>query len=112
MELKFRTPLQCWRITDVLIVPLWNRNVVVDEEGNPSNDSLNRTIMELKLRFSLDQSFLDERLNRTIMELKSSSSSSRIICSSRLNRTIMELKFVIITTGNERGEVLIVPLWN
>ena len=90
MELKFRTPLQCWRITDVLIVPLWNRNVVVDEEGNPSNDSLNRTIMELKLRFSLDQSFLDERLNRTIMELK----------------------FVIITTGNERGEVLIVPLWN
>ena len=76
-------------VSIVLIVPLWNWNICGGEGGWCAICS-NRTFMELKLLLS------------QLIEI-------RQICS---NRTFMELKFIGNITELSVLIVLIVPLWN
>ena len=55
MELKSRTSKTVWTIKLVLIVPLWNWNIDIDDVFSTS-DSFNRTFMELKWKFAVMRS--------------------------------------------------------
>ena len=57
-----------------------------------TGQSLNRTFMELKLVFKLNDVRVDVRLNRTFMELKLDDGLGGFVDAGSLNRTFMELK--------------------
>ena len=77
-----------------------------------TGQSLNRTFMELKLVFKLNDVRVDVRLNRTFMELKLGKMQLYLDRRRCLNRTIMELKRMFCQTCLLNSRVLIVPLWN
>ena len=54
----------------VLIVPLWNWNLVKDFPSKAYHSSFNRTFMELKYAGDAAQVMLSASFNRTFMELK------------------------------------------
>ena len=89
MELKFLHTEANQNQHQVLIVPLWNWNRI------------------LQRCFLVCSSF-----NRTFMELKFNAMRPWKVKESSFNRTFMELKWSIWTLWTTRACVLIVPLWN
>ncbi len=76
------------------------------------HDTLNRTILELKLNQQLMQSVIMLTLNRTILELKYVRVFRCHALIIPLNRTILELKLRSIREVRSANSLSIAPYWN
>ena len=89
MELKYFYRNEQWEDSKVLIVPLWNWNLVIDEK-----------------------TYNNLSFNCTFMELKSSSSSKASWTQQVLIVPLWNWNYGFYKNHKQLYQVLIVPLWN
>ena len=111
VELKQKSTRRIEYFGTVLIVPLWNWNVISGSSGY-----LLHTVLIVPLwnwnearKFFRDMSL---RINCTVVELKPNRSQAGLTTKGCINCTVVELKHDRIKKENVDGNVLIVPLWN
>ena len=113
MESKLTLPEATGGTGELLIEPVWNRNVS-HEIADLVGVTFNRTSMESKhmssMRSSSDRGF--GAFNRTSMESKLGTGYAAMRGFQTFNRTSMESKLISFLSRLSRFSLLIEPVWN